>query len=151
MFSENNSNACVNLYSTNNNCFRFRRIRRHFIERVATLRVPLPVVGEIINPCPRVLLGAVKRGKNEFTRSSLESSVTIPHEITYRNLDGNRTVTSSNEQAAFNFCGCGWPQNMLIAKGSPEGFPCQLFVMVSNGANDQVRATHTATTIVAYG
>jgi len=28
---------------------------------------------------------------------------------------------------------------MLIAKGSPEGFPCQLFVMVSNGATDQVR------------
>jgi len=27
---------------------------------------------------------------------------------------------------------------MLRPKGSAEGFQCQLFVMISNGANDQV-------------
>ncbi|XP_046384701.1 phenoloxidase 2-like [Ischnura elegans] len=31
-----------------------------------------------------------------------------------------------------NFCGCGWPQNLLIPKGKPEGYPCQIFVMISN-------------------
>lgn len=79
----------------------------------------------------------VKRGRNELTRQSTESSVTIPHEMTYRNLtnDGSNT-------ALFNFCGCGWPQNMLIPKGSPEGLQCQLFVMVSNGANDVVRTEY---------
>lgn len=84
---------------------------------------------------------AVKRGRNEINRRSLDSSVTIPHEATYRNLDQNRPVTNSNAEAAFNFCGCGWPQNMLIPKGNVEGFACQLFVMVTNGAVDQVR-TH---------
>jgi len=65
--------------------------------------------------------------------------VTIPHEVTYRNLDRNRPSAGNTEaSAAFNFCGCGWPQNMLIPKGSFEGYQCQLFVMISNGANDQV-------------
>lgn len=80
----------------------------------------------------------VKRGKNDITRRSLESSVTIPHEVTYRNLDNNRPAANTSSEAVFNFCGCGWPQNMLIPKGSPEGFLCQLFVMVSNGENDEV-------------
>jgi len=85
----------------------------------------------------------VKRGRNEISRRSVDSSVTIPHELTYRNLETNRPAATSDAVTAFNFCGCGWPQNMLIPKGSPEGLPCQLFVMVSNGANDQVYNTNT--------
>ncbi|XP_050442444.1 phenoloxidase 2-like [Adelges cooleyi] len=80
----------------------------------------------------------LRRGRNEIERRSTESSVTIPFETTYRNLDANRPAVGTSGEAAFNFCGCGWPQNMLIAKGTPEGLPCQLFVMVSNGTNDQV-------------
>lgn len=80
----------------------------------------------------------VRRGRNEIVRRSIESSVTIPHEITYRNQGSNRPAANSDAAPMFNFCGCGWPQNMLIAKGSPEGFQCQLFVMVSNGEIDQV-------------
>lgn len=83
---------------------------------------------------------AVKRGRNEITRRCLNSSVTIPHEVTYRNLDKNRPAASSEAAtASFNFCGCGWPQNMLVPKGNAEGFPVQVFVMISNGAIDQVR------------
>ncbi|XP_025414834.1 phenoloxidase 1-like [Sipha flava] len=81
---------------------------------------------------------SLKRGRNEITRSSLESSVTIPHEAVYRNLDNNRPADNTAEAEAFNFCGCGWPQNLLIPKGSAEGLQCQLFVMVSDGATDQV-------------
>lgn len=77
----------------------------------------------------------VTRGRNVINRRSIDSSVTIPHEITYRNLDNNRPVTGSQAENTFNFCGCGWPQNMLIPKGSSEGFPCHVFVMVTN---DQV-------------
>ncbi|XP_044743290.1 phenoloxidase 1-like [Chrysoperla carnea] len=76
-------------------------------------------------------------GSNEIIRQSTESSVTIPFERTFRNLDLNRPV-GGEELAQFNFCGCGWPQHMLIPKGSPEGFPCTLFVMISNIANDLV-------------
>lgn len=80
----------------------------------------------------------MKRGRNEINRGSLESSVTIPHNVTYRNLENNRPAPNTNAETAFNFCGCGWPQNMLIPKGSAGGFQCQLFVMISNGSIDQV-------------
>ncbi|XP_027839310.1 phenoloxidase 2-like [Aphis gossypii] len=81
---------------------------------------------------------SLKRGRNEIVRRSTDSSVTIPHEVTYRNQGSNRPAANTEAAATFNFCGCGWPQNMLIAKGSVDGFQCQLFVMVSNGENDQV-------------
>uniref|UniRef100_A0A481MQJ8 Phenoloxidase n=1 Tax=Nipponaphis monzeni TaxID=196483 RepID=A0A481MQJ8_9HEMI len=88
---------------------------------------------------------SLKKGRNEFSRQSTESSVTIPHERTYRNLgSGSRPAENSAALPAFNFCGCGWPQNMLIPKGSPEGYQCQLFVMVSNAANDVVQSNGTA-------
>lgn len=40
--------------------------------------------------------------------------------------------------AQFNFCGCGWPQHMLIPKGAPEGVACQLFVMISDYKDDKI-------------
>ncbi|KAL1459426.1 hypothetical protein WDU94_011408 [Cyamophila willieti] len=75
---------------------------------------------------------------NIIERSSLESAVTIPFEYTFRDLDANRPEEGTEAVANFNFCGCGWPQHMLIPKGSPEGFPCQLFVMVSDYEQDRV-------------
>jgi len=91
----------------------------------------------------------VKRGRNEIVRRSVESSVTIPHEVTYRNQGSSRPAANTDAAATFNFCGCGWPQNMLIAKGSVDGFQCQLFVMVSNGENDQVYIS-IITSIIIY-
>ena len=75
-----------------------------------------------------------------IARNSAQSSVTIPFERTFRDLETGRPA--DNQLAAssqFNFCGCGWPQHMLIPKGNAEGFPCQLFVMVSNYSDDRVR------------
>jgi tyrosinase len=79
----------------------------------------------------------LKQGQNNITRASSQSSVTIPFERTFRNLDLNRPQ-GGEELAQFNFCGCGWPQHMLIPKGTPEGMPCQLFVMISNYEDDKV-------------
>ncbi|CAG9765318.1 unnamed protein product [Ceutorhynchus assimilis] len=79
----------------------------------------------------------LKQGQNTITRSSTDSSVTIPFERTFRDLDTNRP-TGGNDLAQFNFCGCGWPQNLLIPKGTSEGFQCQLFVMISNYADDVI-------------
>lgn len=75
---------------------------------------------------------------NTIRRRSDESSVTIPFERTFRNLDLNRPATGTTEELEFNFCGCGWPQHMLIPKGTSEGLPCQLFVMVSDYERDHV-------------
>ncbi|CAH0557365.1 unnamed protein product [Brassicogethes aeneus] len=82
----------------------------------------------------------LKQGKNTITRSSTESSVTIPFERTFRNLD-NQRPTGGDNLAQFNFCGCGWPQHMLIPKGKADGFPCQLFVMISDYEGDKINQT----------
>lgn len=85
-----------------------------------------------------MIILTVRRGRNEITRQSSESSVTIPHNATYRNLDDFSSEGKMSEVEAFNFCGCGWPENLLIPKGNTNGYQCQLFVMVSNGDDDQV-------------
>lgn len=73
-------------------------------------------------------------------RRSTESSVTIPFERTFRNLDANRPGAGTTEEAAFNFCGCGWPQHMLVPKGLPgAGLACDLFVMVTNLQEDRIQ------------
>uniref|UniRef100_A0A034V716 tyrosinase n=1 Tax=Bactrocera dorsalis TaxID=27457 RepID=A0A034V716_BACDO len=81
---------------------------------------------------------ALNPGQNTIRRRSTESSVTIPFERTFRNLDLNRPAAGSADELEFNFCGCGWPNHMLIPKGLPEGLECELFVMVSNYDQDRV-------------
>ncbi|XP_061400199.1 phenoloxidase 2-like [Musca vetustissima] len=80
-------------------------------------------------------------GQNTIRRRSTESSVTIPFERTFRNLEANRPAQGSPEELEFNFCGCGWPQHMLIPKGLPGGLRCELFAMVSNYEDDRVDQT----------
>lgn len=74
---------------------------------------------------------------NSIERRSSMSSVTIPFERTFRNLDQNRPVGGTALEQ-FNFCGCGWPQHMLIPKGTAEGLPVQIFVMISDYSKDKV-------------
>lgn len=78
-------------------------------------------------------------GQNTIPRRSTDSSVTIPFERTFRNLDQNRPNAGTTEEAEFNFCGCGWPQHMLVPKGLPGGLACELFVMISDYEQDRVR------------
>lgn len=76
---------------------------------------------------------------NTVTRRSDESSVTIPFERTFRDLDAQRPAdTEADALAQFNFCGCGWPAHMLVPRGAPEGMACELFVMISNYEDDRV-------------
>ncbi|XP_075984265.1 phenoloxidase 1-like [Anticarsia gemmatalis] len=77
-------------------------------------------------------------GQNTITRQSTQSSVTIPFEQTFRDVSGRRSDQRRNDQAAFNFCGCGWPQHMLVPKGTEAGAVYQLFVMLSNYELDSI-------------
>lgn len=79
----------------------------------------------------------VKGKQTTLERKSSESSVTIPFEQTFRNLESNRP-TGGQTLEQFNMCGCGWPQHMLLPKGTAEGMPCVLFAMVSNYEGDKV-------------
>ncbi|KAB0791115.1 hypothetical protein PPYR_02915 [Photinus pyralis] len=77
-------------------------------------------------------------GKNTIVRRSDQSSVTIPFERTFRNLEANRPAEGTDAVEQFNFCGCGWPHHLLIPKGTPEGKDSHLFVMISNYDDDRV-------------
>ncbi|CAG9864099.1 unnamed protein product [Phyllotreta striolata] len=81
----------------------------------------------------------LRAGQNTITRNSTDSSVTIPFERTFRDLDTSRPQ-GGDALAQFNFCGCGWPQHMLIPKGTSDspGLRAELFVMISNYDDDRV-------------
>ncbi|XP_046746454.1 phenoloxidase 2-like [Diprion similis] len=71
-------------------------------------------------------------GSSSHKRLSTESSVTIPFERTFP--EGRKDLEEMTEagKSVFNYCGCGWPQHMLIPKGNELGLSADLFVMVSN-------------------
>lgn len=77
-------------------------------------------------------------GRNIIRRRSDESNVTIPYERSFRNIGSSNQPTDPAARAQFQFCGCGWPQHMLLPKGSPEGSKFNLFVMISNYDLDRV-------------
>lgn len=76
----------------------------------------------------------VNPGKNIVVQSSVDSSCTIPFEQTFRDI----TKLTNTLRNRTKFCGCGWPHNLLIPKGKPEGMPFELFVMVSDYDDDKV-------------
>lgn len=57
--------------------------------------------------------------------------MTIPFERTFPKVDDERSPNSV-------YCGCGWPQHMLLPKGNVHGFSATLFVMVSDFDLDKV-------------
>ncbi|XP_035911269.1 phenoloxidase 2-like [Anopheles stephensi] len=75
-------------------------------------------------------------GTNNLVRRSEQSSVTIPYERTFRSMALSNVNLPETEQ--FRFCNCGWPHHLLIPKGSAEGMKFDLFVMISNFADDTV-------------
>lgn len=77
-------------------------------------------------------------GKNIIRRRSDESSVTIPYERSFRNIGSRNQPTDPAEKALFQFCGCGWPQHMILPKGTPDGALFNVFVMISNFELDRV-------------
>ncbi|KAJ8679160.1 hypothetical protein QAD02_014947 [Eretmocerus hayati] len=76
----------------------------------------------------------LKKGQNVIVRKSTESSLTIPFEVTFRDL--NKSSNQNPEKSTY--CECGWPQHMLLPKGTTRGYPMDLFVMVSNYELDKV-------------
>lgn len=67
-------------------------------------------------------------GNNDITQESSKSSVIIPDDQIYKYLK----PTDKNPNESDAFCACGWPEHMLIPKGHGSGFPCVLFVMVTD-------------------
>lgn len=83
----------------------------------------------------------VNPGANTIKRRSDESNVTIPYERSFRRIGSNFQPTDAAQLAQFQFCGCGWPQHILLPKGTTDGARFDIFVMVSNFADDRVNQT----------
>lgn len=83
----------------------------------------------------------LRPGMNVVRRASVDSSLTIPFERTFRDLDANRGGHAGKRRDEFTFCGCGLPQHLLLPKGDTDGVKYSLFVMVSDYAQDKVEQT----------
>ncbi|XP_060806767.1 phenoloxidase subunit 1-like [Amyelois transitella] len=80
----------------------------------------------------------LRPGNNTIRRLSTDSSVTIPFERTFRAQESRPGDPGSASAAEFDFCGCGWPHHMLLPKGTQQGYPVVLYVMVSNWEEDRI-------------
>ncbi|KAL7300488.1 hypothetical protein TKK_0006490 [Trichogramma kaykai] len=80
----------------------------------------------------------LQRGHNVIARASTASSVTIPFEQTFRDLTKKPASSDLDASLTYNLCGCGWPQHLLVPKGTEQGFPMDLFVMLTDYYVDKV-------------
>ncbi|XP_063628353.1 phenoloxidase subunit 1-like isoform X1 [Cydia splendana] len=80
----------------------------------------------------------LRPGNNTIKHNGKDSSVTIPYERTFRSQEARPGQPGSDQAAEFDFCGCGWPHHMLLPKGTTQGYPCVLFVTVTNWNEDRV-------------
>ncbi|XP_037049326.1 phenoloxidase 2-like [Bradysia coprophila] len=77
-------------------------------------------------------------GSNMIRRRSHESSVTIPYERSFRRIGSQYQPVDPVQRAQFQFCGCGWPQHMVLPKGTIDGARFNIFVMISDYDLDRV-------------
>ncbi len=73
-------------------------------------------------------------------RSSKKSAVTIPLKDLIINAD--EILSKVKDGNSEGYCGCGWPEYMLIPKGTTAGMRFTLFVMISNYEEDKVNNTY---------
>ncbi|XP_054706209.1 hemocyanin G chain-like [Uloborus diversus] len=66
-------------------------------------------------------------GKNTLSRNAIESAVTLAHTFTFDELQAGK-----GSQNASEYCSCGWPENMLIPRGTHKGMDFELFVMLTD-------------------
>ena len=74
----------------------------------------------------------VKKGLNAINRTSSESNVALAYENTFKNFEKFRYRDSDD------YCGCGWPENMMIPKGNVNGHEMVLFIMITDYEYDKV-------------
>ncbi|XP_069169114.1 LOW QUALITY PROTEIN: phenoloxidase 2 [Procambarus clarkii] len=81
----------------------------------------------------------LKPGKNQIVRPSSESSITTSSEFTFRSLEAvNPAMPGAPQNTEANFCGCGWPDHLLLPRSKPEGMTYQLFFMLTDLDKDKV-------------
>nr|CAC44749.1 hemocyanin subunit 1 [Cupiennius salei] len=74
----------------------------------------------------------LKPGKNFIHRNAFDSNVTLSHTYTFDEL---RSGLSASQDAT-EYCSCGWPEHMLIPRGTTKGIEFELFVMATDYTHD---------------
>nr|CCC55880.1 putative polyxenus lagurus prophenoloxidase [Polyxenus lagurus] len=77
-------------------------------------------------------------GWQTVTRLSDESNVTIPDYTNFTWFETNPELGTRPGGFRETFCGCGWPNHMLLPKGKPEGMKFILFAMLTDWNQDKV-------------
>lgn len=77
---------------------------------------------------------AVSEGENNIIRQSTNSSVTISNIPTFNELQGGEGISENSTE----FCNCGWPQHLLVPKGTDKGMDFNIFVMLTDSEQDYV-------------
>lgn len=75
----------------------------------------------------------VRVGKNIIYRRSYDSNLVTPWT---KSID--EYLKGPKHPRSAESCGCGWPTHLYIPKGSHEGMPFDLFVMLTNFDHDYV-------------
>nr|CAR94711.1 hemocyanin subunit 1 precursor [Xibalbanus tulumensis] len=96
-------------------------------------------------------------GNSEILRKSTESSVTIPDPKGYKGMvEAVKSAIAGDSEFKVNkeHRHCGIPDRLLLPKGSKEGTPFTLFVMVTDfdddNANTDVESTHDYGGSISY-
>eukprot|EP00116_Pleurobrachia_bachei_P003268 sb/3463530/ len=86
----------------------------------------------------------VPPGILEVSRESTDSSVILPEEITVDDIKSGRV---SEEGVR---CGCGWPRNLLLPRGTPGGMKAKVFVIATDWMVDGVNPDEALPGSVSY-
>lgn len=76
----------------------------------------------------------VAPGKNVINRNAIESSVTLAHTYTFEELKAGQNTSEESSE----YCSCGWPEHMLVPRGTTKGMDFELFVMCTDYTVDNV-------------
>ncbi|GIY15233.1 hypothetical protein CDAR_35001, partial [Caerostris darwini] len=80
-------------------------------------------------------------GNNQISRNAIDSSVTLSHTYTFEELKQGK----SGSKDASEFCSCGWPEHMLVPRGTHKGLDFQLFVMLTDYTQDNPEGANVKT------
>ena len=80
----------------------------------------------------------MRPGVNHISRRSSESALTVDQDAVYARQRCGRSIRRVNQ------CRCGWPQSLLLPRGSPLGTRYRLLAVLSDLSRDQVRTQCSA-------
>lgn len=115
--------------------FREQRLLMIELDRFKTNRKSTSRFHSFSIPFISLFFITVVPGINQIIRRSDESSVTTSPE----NIFQPDVLREQPDAKTSLFCSCGWPQYMLIPRGSESGTQFTLFAIVSNLDDDEVR------------